>query len=368
MSIARDDDGTSPAAEPSRQILHADMDAFYASIEQRDKPELAGRPIVVGGKPPRGVVAAASYEARRYGVRSAMPTVRALEACRDLVLLEPRMSRYVEVSSAVFEIFRRASPLVEGLSLDEAFIDVSGRGDAEAIAHALRRDVSRELSLTVSVGVAPNKMLAKIASDVNKPDGLFVIAPSDVAAFLENLPVGRIFGVGRVTEQRLADIGVRTAGELSRLPRELLVRRFGVHGAQLWSLSRGDDRREVNPERERESIGAEQTFERDIVDVGELAGHVEQQAQRVAARLRDKGYRARVVVLKIKTAEHAIHTRRRTLPQATDEAARVSQVARELLAEIGTRFGPLRLTGVSAAGLVGRGDAEQLALPFDSDR
>ena len=337
-----------------RTILHADMDAFYASIEQRDDPSLRG-PLVVGGPSPRGVVAAASYEARRFGIHSAMPMARAMRLCAELVVVRPRIDYYAEISAQVFAIFESFTPLCEPLSLDEAFLDLTGcerlHGSGPEVARQIKSRVREELQLVVSAGVAPNKFLAKVASDLGKPDGLVVVEPDQVQGCLRPLPVRRLFGVGKVTEERLSELGVSTIGELADLPRELLEQRLGVVGAELWHLARGEDEREVVVGRPPESIGQEDTFARDLVDPEQLGREVQAQADRVAVRLREQGYQARVVVLKIKTADFKLLTRRRTLPRASSDGNLIGDTARALLRKILPGLGPVRLTGVTAGGL-----------------
>jgi DNA polymerase-4 len=356
-----------------RAIIHADMDAFFAAVEQRDDPSLHGKPLVVGGAAPRGVVAAASYEARVFGIHSAMPMIRAEQRCAELVRLPPRMTRYAEVSRHVFSIFRSYSPLVEGLSLDEAFIDVSGsarlHGDAEAIARELKRRVREELELVVSIGVGPNKMVAKIASDLDKPDGLVVIPAEQLLDFLHPLPVRRLFGVGQVTGRKLADLGVMTIGELARYPRQTLLSRLGPSaGAHLHDLARGVDDRPVVPDAPPKSLGAEDTFPRDIGDDEELRELVRRQAELVGERLRARGLAAKVVVLKAKRGDHQVKTRRKSLPRATSDGAALARVAIGLLPAARRALGgaALRLTGVSASEL--QSDEAPQQLSFDEPR
>lgn len=349
-----------------RTIAHADMDAFFAAVEQREDPRLRGRPVAVGGAPPRGVVAAASYEARPFGVHSAMPTAQALQRCPELEVLPPRFELYAEVSRHVFEIFRAHSPLVEGLSLDEAFLDLTGtrrlQGDAEQVARAIKQRVRAELDLVVSIGIAPSKFVAKIASDIGKPDGLVVVRPGEVRGFLDPLPVSRVFGVGRVTQNSLARLGVHTIGQLAAFDRDVLVTRFGELGQQLRQLASGEDPRAVEPEREPRSIGHEDTFAADLTDLDELRRIVQEQADRVARRLRRQGYLARVVVLKAKTDRFQLYTRRRSLGRPTLDGGEIGRVAQELLVKLlRSRPAPLRLTGVSVAELVQEQGPRQLS-------
>jgi len=349
----------------TRVILHADMDAFYASVEQRDDAALRGRPVVVGGPSRRGVVAAASYEARRFGIHSAMPMAQAMRRCPELVVVRPRIGHYAEVSRQIFAIFESHTPLVEPLSLDEAFLDLTGcerlHGSGPEVARAIKRRVREELELVVSVGVAPSKFVAKVASDLGKPDGLVVVEPGEVQTFLRPLPVRRLFGVGQHTEAILAELGVSTIGELADLPCELLEGRLGGVGVELWQLARGEDARPVVACRAPESIGQEDTFAHDLTDPEALGREVQAQADRVAARLRAQGYRARVVVLKVKTSDFKLRTRRRTLPRPSSDGNLLGETARALLRRLLNGLGPVRLTGVTAAGLEHGEEPRQLS-------
>jgi len=351
---------------PARTLLHVDLDAFYASVEQRDDPALRGRPVVVGGHERRGVVCAASYEARRFGIKSAMPMAQALKLCPQAVVLRPRMDRYAEVSGAFFAILDRHSPLVEGLSLDEAFLDVTGAerllGDGPAIAAAIKAKVRGELELTASVGVAGLKMAAKIASDLGKPDGLVVVPAGGEIAFLEPLPVSRLWGVGEVTGETLRAMGLRTVGDLLGAGEAVLASRLGREGAaRLLALARGDDDRPVEPDRAPVSIGSEDTFDEDVRERERLGEELLLQADRACARARGEGLRARIVVIKVKYADHELVTRRKTLERPTADARVVGRVARELLAAVPAveRRG-VRLTGVSLSGLAERDAPRQL--------
>jgi DNA polymerase-4 len=352
----------------ARTILHVDLDAFYASVEQRDDPRLRGLPVVVGGASRRGVVCAASYEARRFGVRSAMPMGQALRLCPQAQVISPRFEVYSRVSAEFFAILRDYSPLVEGLSLDEAFLDVTGEerlfGDGPTIAATIRERARRELSLTVSAGVAPSKFIAKIASDLRKPDALVVVAPGQELEFLHPLPVSRLWGVGKVAEEALAALGLTTIGQVARADLERLVRRLGrEHAAHLRALSLGLDERAVEPDRLPVSVGHEDTFMADLKARPPLAVHLLDQADRVCARLRDQRLRARIVVVKIKFADHERVSRRRTLAQPTADGRLVGRVACELLEEVpGIERRGVRLTGVSAAGLEAEGAPRQLGL------
>jgi DNA polymerase-4 len=294
------------------KIVHIDMDAFYASVEQRDDPQLRGKPVVVAWRGNRSVVCAASYEARRFGIRSAMAAVHAERLCPDAVFIPPDFPRYRAVSSRVREIFSRHTDLIEPLSLDEAYLDVTENKTclptATRVARAIREQIRQELGLTASAGVAPNKFLAKIASDWRKPDGLFVIRPEDVDTFLPPLPVGRLPGVGKVTGQRLDKLGIQTVGNLRDTEKATLALHFGRHGVRLYELARGLDDSVVIPNRPTQSISAEDTFERDI-PLAETEPMIRRLAEKVWAASRKEPRIARTVVLKLKTSEFSILTR-----------------------------------------------------------
>ncbi|HTV05719.1 MAG TPA: DNA polymerase IV [Acidobacteriaceae bacterium] len=302
---------------PVRKIVHIDMDAFYASVEQRDDPRLRGRPVVVAWKGNRSVVCAASYEARAFGVRSAMPALRAERLCPEAVFIPPDFPRYRAVSHLVRDIFKRHTDLIEPLSLDEAYLDVSenktGLPTATRVAKAIRQQIHDELSLTASAGVAPNKFLAKIASDWRKPNGLFVVQPGDMEAFLFPLPVGRIPGVGKVTEKRLAELGIRTVGGLRALDLTILEDSFGRYGHRLYELARGIDQSPVVPDRPTQSISAEDTFEQDI-PIEDTDPTIRRLAEKVWMASRRESRIARTVILKLKTKEFSTLTRSLTPP------------------------------------------------------
>ena len=341
-------------ASPEPTILHVDMDAFYASVEIRDAPELSALPVAVGGKAEeRGVIAAASYESRRYGVRSAMPTARAFELCQELVLLPPDFDKYASESRRLMTIFRRYTPLVEPVSLDEAYLDVSGCerlfGSAEEIAVRLKRDVLRETGLVASIGVAPSKFLAKLGSDLCKPDGLRVIRAEDARALLDPLPVERIHGVGERTGRRLRALGIATIGDLARLSRDDALARFGATGAWIHELAHGIDVRRVQPDRPEKSHGMERTFPADVEERAELRPVLLGFCERVAYDLRDRGLRGRRVAVKARYWNVETVTRTRTLEFATNLGARIYAAAGELLERIPP--GPLRLLGVQVSGL-----------------
>ncbi len=335
-------------------ILHVDMDAFYASVEIRDDPSLAGKPVAVGGRADRrGVISAASYAARAYGVHSAMPTARALVLCPDLVLLPPDFERYTAVSRQIMEIFLRFTPLVEPLSLDEAFLDVSGcerlHGDSIAIGRSIRRDILRETGLVASIGIAPTKFVAKLASDLDKPDGFRVVRAHEVRDVLDPLPVSKIFGVGERTAKRLESLGVRTVGDLARRERIDVLREFGSSGAWIYDLAHGVDPRRVNPRRPDRSHGMERTFPEDVANRDELRVSLYEFCEEVAYELRNRGLRGRTISLKARFADFKTVTRSRTLEFATNLGPRIYATARELLERVPNR--PLRLLGVQVSNL-----------------
>lgn len=349
-----------------------DLDAFFASVEQRDDPSLRGKPVIVGGSVARGVVAASSYEARQYGVYSAMSMAEAMRRCPHAVVVKHRMGRYAEASRLFFAILDQFSPAVESLSLDEAFLDVTGTrrliGDGPAIARAIKDRVASELGLVASVGVAPNKFVAKIASDIDKPDGLCVVAPAQIREFLHPLPISRLWGAGKVTQEKLLGMGLKTIGDVARYPEHVLVARLGpALGTHLCTLARGDDPRQVEPETQPVSIGHEETFAVDLAHKDEITVLLLGQADRVAARLRRAGLRARVVQLKIKYADFRLVTRRQTLADASVDGGLIGRAAVSMLAELpvdddhGKRH-RVRLCGVSASGLEPRDAPRQLTL------
>ena len=355
---------------PVRRILHVDMDAFFASVEQRDHPELRGRPIAVGGTPGgRGVVAAASYEARTFGVRSAMSAGKALRLCPDLTFVRPRFEAYKAASAEVFSIFRSITPLVEGLSLDEAFLDVTDHlddhGTARATAQHIRTRIREELGLTASAGVAPLKFVAKIASGYRKPDGLTVVAPTRVMEFLTPLPVGKLWGVGPKGQARLHQHGLRSIGDIARQDPLALQEAFGSWGEHIWRMANGIDPRRVRARRPRRSRSAENTFADDIDDLPTLESHVDRLADRVGRGLSRAQEDGGTVVLKVRYADFTTITRSRTLPQPTRSPEVLAQVARRLLRDK-TRAGsrPVRLLGVGVRVRRAPPPSKQLRLPF----
>jgi DNA polymerase IV len=319
----------------ARAILHIDMDAFYASVEEHDRPELKGKLLIVGGIGGRGVVAAASYAVRRYGVRSAMPMGEALRRCPQAICVRPRMARYKEVSEQVFAIFHEFTPLVEGLSLDEAFLDVTSSqqllGSAEMIGSEIRSRIVKQTGLTASVGVAPNKLLAKIASDLNKPDGMCRISADNMQAILDALPVEKLFGVGPKTLPAVHAEGIRSCGDLRRAGDAALWRAFGKHGKTMRELASGIDDRPVVPDREEKSISAEETYATDIRGRARLTVEVLRLADRTASRLRAHDLAAGTVSVKIRRDDFATYTRQRSLGSPTQDSAVVSAAATSLL-------------------------------------
>jgi DNA polymerase-4 len=352
-----------------RKILHLDMDAFFASIEQRDDPSLRGRPLAVGGNPGgRGVVAAASYEARRFGVRSAMPSTRAARLCPDLVFVPPDHARYKAVSGELRRILRAVTEIVEPLSLDEAFLDVTdnelGLESATEVAQHLRARVREELRLTCSVGVASQKFVAKIASDWRKPDGLTVVPPARLLEFIQPLPVSKLWGVGPATERRLSALGLRTIGDIAHQDQALLAHHLGKHGAFLWRLANGDDPREVTPHRERKSVSAERTFDEDIEDLATLDAVLAEQATEVCRGLERTGLVGRTVSVKVRYEDFSTVTRSETLTAPTRDPGVLSHVAGVLLRRTDAGARPVRLVGVGLATLSSPRPQRQLELPL----
>jgi DNA polymerase-4 len=365
----------------SRVVLHADMDAFYASIEQRDHPELRGKPVIVGATSGRGVVAAASYEARKFGVRSAMPGFRARELCPDGVFLPSNMDLYVAVSAEVHRVFLEFTPQVEPIALDEAFLDVTGSfglyGDATRLASRLKQRVREETDLAVSVGVAPNKLVAKIACTLGKPDGLRIVLPGEVRALLDPLPIRRLWGVGPVLGARLDALGIRTFADLAGFEPRALHEKLGDRAGELQALARGEDEREVEADRAPKSYGEENTFETDVLDRDRVTAALTAHAEAVARRVRNDGYVGRTVTMKAKLAKargrreargsgggsepsYPLVTRSKTLEHPTDDGATIRNVAVALWDASGVQE-PVRLLGVSLSSLE-RPNAVQLEL------
>jgi DNA polymerase-4 len=351
----------SDAAAWPAVIAHADMDAFYASVEQLDDPTLRGKALIVGGSSRRGVVTSASYEARAFGVRAAMPTAQAHKLCPHGIFVPGRMSRYAEVSRQIRSVFESFTPVVEPLSLDEAFLDLSGTqrlfGSPLETGRAIKREIHRATGLVVSVGIAPVKMAAKILSDMSKPDGLLVLGPGLVRTFLDPLPVDRLWGVGRVTLARLNDAGIRTIGDLARSDPALLASRFGSLGTHLYELANGRDPRPVVADWQRKSYGEENTFEHDLtLDAEKLRTTLIAHGEALARRLRADQMRARTVTLKLKLAKplgggrFPLVTRSFSLRSATDDGAEITRVAISLLSRVG-RDQKIRLAGIQVHNL-----------------
>lgn len=352
-----------------RTIIHFDMDAFYAAVEAADNPALTGKPVIVGGTTKRGVVSSASYEARRYGVHSAQPIATALRLCPQGVFLPVRMARYREVSDRIFSVFDRFTPLVEPLSLDEAFLDVTRSaqlfGPATEIAQSVKMLVRAETGLTVSAGIGPSKFIAKIASDMHKPDGLTVVLPHEVPGFLEPLPVEKLWGVGEATSRSLRALGVRTIGDLRRMPGEVLTAKFGAPGLQLHQLSLGIDDRAVEPEHEPKTLGREHTYAEDLIALE--AAHLEilSLAYAVARRLRSAGFLGKTITLKAKYHDFSLRSRSVTLPYPTDDGNALFQACVGLLHKTDVGKKPVRLLGVSLSHLT-RDDGSRQATLFEA--
>lgn len=338
------------------------MDAFFASVEQRDDPSLRGRPVVVGGHFPRGVVAAASYEARVFGVHSAMSMSAAVRLCPNAHVIAPRHAYYSSISRQIFSIFHRFTPLVEGLSLDEAFLDVTASrslyGDGKTIAALIKSAIFSELELRASAGVAPSKFVAKIASDLEKPDALVVVM-EDVRGFLAPLPIERMMGIGKKGAVRAHSFGFRTLGDLANADVARLERAFGKWGLEMASMARGDDPREVEPERTAKSIGAEETFDEDLRDVDSIARKLLSQSARVAERLHLSGLAGRGVTVKLKYSDFSIKTRSLQLSSAVSDTSSIYRAAHELLDRFDS-IRPVRLSGVSVSSLVAIEDVRSL--------
>jgi DNA polymerase IV len=359
----------------TRRVVHVDMDAFYAAVEQLDHPEYRERPVIVGANPRggkgRGVVSTASYEARLFGVHSAMPISQAYRLCPQAVYLPVRMGRYHAVSERIFAIFRRYTDVVEPLSIDEAFLDVTGStrlfGTVEDIARRIKQDIVREEGLVASVGVAPNKFLAKLASDLSKPDGFRVLQDADVDTFLHHLPVSRLWGVGKQTARQLDALGLRTIGQVAQCPKAQLSKRFGDHGTHIWQLAHGLDDRPVTPHRHPQSIGAEMTFAEDTDDAAILRRTLLELAARVGQRLRAEGFMAVKVTLKYRDADFVTLTRTRSLAEPTAVANDLYHTVLELLSQIPRPRRRVRLLGIAASELTSLAQ-QQLSLFSDSMR
>ena len=339
--------------QPQRKIIHIDMDAFYASVEQRDNPEFMGKAIAVGGSPEGrgGVVATASYEARKFGVRSAMPSKKALQLCPHIIFVRPRFAVYKEVSQKIREIFRRYTDLIEPLSLDEAYLDVTQDkqqiGSAIDVAKQIKQAIKDELQLTASAGISINKFVAKIASDMNKPDGLTFIGPSSIESFMEKLPVEKFFGVGKVTADKMKRMGLFTGADLKKLSEEQMAKHFGKVGRFYYQISRGIDNREVQPNRETKSIGAEDTFPYDLTEIGEMAAELDKLSQTVANRVQSYQLKGRTITLKIKYSDFRQITRNYSVSEPINDFTTISEAAKNLLLTTDPEDKRIRLLGVT---------------------
>jgi len=335
-----------------RKIIHVDMDAFYASVEQRDNPDYRGKAIAVGGLPGnRGVVMTASYEARKFGVRSAMPSKQALQLCPGILFVQPRFSAYKEVSQKIREIFSRYTDLVEPLSLDEAYLDVTedkqGIGSAIEIAKLIKQSILNELQLTASAGVSVNKFIAKIASDMNKPDGLTFIGPSAVESFMEKLPIEKFFGVGKVTAAKMKSMGIHTGADLKMLNEDDMIKHFGKTGKFYYQIARGIDEREVQPDRETKSIGAEDTFAYDLTEADEMFIELEKIAETVCKRLQNYELKGRTVTLKIKYSDFKQITRNYSFAEPVSDVNVILDTAKKLLLSTEPDDKRIRLLGIT---------------------
>lgn len=336
-----------------RKIIHLDMDAFYASIEQRDNPEYRGKPVVVGGLPDgrRGVVATASYEARKYGIHSAMSSKRAYQLCPTAIFLRPRFDAYKEVSGKMREIFSRYTNLIEPLSLDEAYLDVTcdklNIGSAIEIARQIKDAIRNELNLTASAGVSVNKFVAKIASDMKKPDGLTFIGPSKIEGFMETLPVEKFFGVGKVTAEKMKKMGLHTGADLKELTEKELIKYFGKAGRFYYYIVRGIDNRRVEPDRETKSVGAEDTFAFDLTTQDEMFSELERIAETVYDRLQRHKLSGRTVTLKVKYSDFKQITRNRSFLHPINDLETITGTAKQLLSQAETDGKAIRLLGIT---------------------
>lgn len=355
----------------ARKIIHFDMDAFYAAVEVRDRPELKGKALVVGGSPQsRGVVCTASYEARKFGVRSAMPCSQAARLCPEAMFISPNFAKYKAASREIHEIFTRYTSIIEPLSLDEAYLDVTHNSQglyATAIALRIQAAIRSELGLSGSAGVAPNKLIAKIASDFHKPEGITVVLPEQVERFMERLPLRRLHGIGPATDKRLKELGLETCSDVWRHSKEWLEAQLGSTGEWLYERSRGLDDRPVETHRERKSLGKEETFATDILDRSVLEHEIELIADEVGMALQRKGLRGRTITLKVKYADFTRCTRSQTLDRYTHDAALIRQCALRLLSSTEAGQRKIRLLGVSVANFES-GASESSAPPSSSDR
>ena len=360
-----------------RKVIHIDMDAFFASVEQRNNPELRGRPVVVGGRPgKRGVVAAASYEARRFGVRSAMPSTRAAKLCPQAIFVPPHFDLYREVSQQIRAIFLEYTSLVEPLSLDEAYLDVTvnsrNNPSATLVANEIRARILETTGLTASAGVAPNKFLAKVASDINKPNGIFVIPPDHVLPFIAALEIGRFYGIGKATEKKMHQLGIFNGADLRAREEPELVRHFGKMGAYYYRIARGIDERPVSPHRVRKSVGVEETFVHDLTSSEQMTRCLLGQAKEVARRLEKAGLAGKTITIKLRFHDFETITRGQTVGDFVCDRQVIYETARGLLARSGAEEKRIRLIGITVSNLNNQqeeaiGGAVQLPLPFHID-
>jgi DNA polymerase-4 len=357
-----------------RKIIHIDMDAFYASIEQRDFPEYRGKPLVVGGSTRRGVVAAASYEARKYGIHSAMPTLTALHRYPDLIIASPRFDVYVQVSRQIMQIFRTYTDLVEPLSLDEAYLDVTtnkfNMPSATLIAREIKEKIKAATGLTASAGISFNKFLAKVASDMDKPDGLIVIEPAQAESFIEDLTVDKFYGVGRVTAARMKKLGIHKGRDLKGKSRAELIRLFGKNGSFFHDIARGIDHRTVNPERIRKSFGKERTFEEDLTSLDEINGVIRNISEMVCRDLKKYGIRGKTLTVKVKYNNFRQITRSKSFSDYLNDEDLVFNTSLKIMAGVFSPGDRIRLLGITlsnleqASGIVEERDREQLSFEF----
>ncbi len=337
-----------------RKIIHIDMDAFYASVEQRDNPELMGRPVAVGSPDARGVLTTASYEARKYGVKSAMPSKVAARLCPDLIFVRPRFDAYKEVSYEIREIFHQYTDLVEPLSLDEAFLDVTENKvnipSATIIAKEIKQKIKEKTLLTASAGISMNKFLAKIASDMQKPDGLFLIPPEKAVEFVERLPIEKFFGIGKVTARKMHELGIKTGYDLKQLSKKELTRRFGKVGSYYYQIARGEDNRNVNPNRIRKSLGAENTFAKDLVDMEDVRSELENILEILYKRLKKSNTKGKTLTIKVKYSDFQQITKSKTIDGWIDSKHHIRALYEELLNQVEIRNG-IRLLGITLSHL-----------------
>ncbi len=352
-----------------RKIIHIDMDAFYASVEQREQPELKGKPVAVGGGGRRGVVAAASYEARKFGVRSAMPGFKAVKLCPDLIFVKPRFDLYRSVSQQIRAIFEQYTELIEPLSLDEAYLDITenkrGIPSGTIIAKEIRKRIFEETRLTASAGISFNKFLAKVASDINKPNGQKVITPEEATAFLEELPIEKFHGIGKVTARKMKGLGIHSGADLKRWSQIDLVQRFGKMGRHFYAIVRGEDHRPVNPHRIRKSIGAERTFGEDIGTYAGLKEKLVPLIRRVYESMKQKDNFGRTLTLKMKSTDFKILTRSKTFMHELRNFQEFEQASLQLLRDHFQEMEQLRLIGVSVSNLAKENPVEGTQLEFD---